>query len=314
MTAAAKKIRVVPQALPACPLCGSEESRIVLEERNDFAYAHAEWSYLNEEKIFVKQCAQCTFGYTASLPPDFFFEDILYNPPPGAPVSPGPDIPCGKEFIFRHILDLLQKFSARGFLLDIGACSGRFLYIARGKFKNLAGVENDPTAASQAAKFGIELKTGSARERIAEFREKVDIITLIDVLEHLAHPKDHIANLHATLRSGGLLYIKVPHLSGQLFKERWIARLGMRKTKMATNYVHINHFSEASLVKALERAGFEVLYAQVAPPELYRWENFHPKQWFSNLNRFAQYYFARAVRSLSPWNLGLNLEVLARKK
>lgn len=306
--------RIQLETLRACPLCTSPDSELLLEERNEFAHAHAAWSYLNEEPVRIRRCRDCGFGYTGALPPREFFEKILYAPAPGAPVVGGPDVPAGKEYIFRHVLRLLARHGAHGRLLDLGACSGRFLWHARDFFAQVSGIENDAAAATQAARHGIEIRVGSILGELPAFQGKVDVITLIDVLEHLLDPLAQLRAIHETLPAGGLLYVKVPHQWGQLWKERLIAALGVRPSKMAVNFVHINHFSEGSLRRALTSLGFELVHAEVAPPELYQWRGTRTRERLSNILRLAQYFFARLIRRLSGKNFGLNVEVLARKR
>src|SRR3989338_5777899 len=237
------KIRIHP--VERCPLCGEKGSDIVLTEHHEFAYAHAAWSYLNEEPLHLRRCHSCGFGYTGALPPKVFFEEVLYSPMPGAPPPLGADAPGGKEYIFRHILKLFARHGARGRLVDLGCSGGRFLWHARANFERAEGIENDSGAAELATRHGIQIRVGAILALLPSLKGEVDAITLIDVLEHLPDPLAHLAGARDALKAGGFLYVKVPHQWGQLRKERLIAALGMRPTRMAVNFVHINHFSEA---------------------------------------------------------------------
>ena len=306
-------LEYLPEPLLDCPLCGSKERDILFQEENKFAYAHAAWSYLNSYPVSVARCRGCSFGFTAELPPTAFFEKVLYSPPVDAPVPAEPSQASGKDFIFHGVLELLEAHGAKGCLVDLGACNGRFLWHAKAKFSPALGIENDPIASALAARHGIEIRVGGILSTIAQ-APKADIITLIDVLEHLPNPRAHLEATFHCLKPNALLYVKVPRLEGQAFKEQLLERLGFRKSKMAINYVHINHFTLNSLTQVLQKIGFRIEHAQIARPELYDWQQGGVRGWTSNIVRLGHYFFSRALFSLTKINLGLNIEVLARKK
>jgi 2-polyprenyl-3-methyl-5-hydroxy-6-metoxy-1,4-benzoquinol methylase len=305
-------MKYIPQPIDECPLCHAKYIEILFEEKNNFAHSHSEWSYLNEYPIRVARCKNCGFGFTAELPPLEFFEKVLYNPPANAPTANEPSIASGKDYIFRGIINLLSKHRASGKLIDLGACNGRFLWHAKNLFSPAIGIENDPVSSAMAARHGIVIQVGEISS-VLENTNGANVITLIDVLEHLPNPKSHLSAIYQKLEPNGLLYIKVPRLEGQAWKEQMLEKTGLRKSKMAINYVHINHFSLGSLIRSLDAVGFKVIHKQIARPELYLWQPFSIKKTFSNSARILQYYLARVIFNLTRINLGLNIEVLAQK-
>ncbi len=300
--------------LDACPLCGSKNHSVLIQEYNQFAYAHEGFSYLNQKPVQILKCSDCSFGYNRFLPEEWFFMDVLYNPPKDVIWWEHPNELGNKEYIISGILRLLTKFSASGTIVDLGASTGRFLYRIRqsGMFTKYLGIENDPNAVSMAKAVDLEIINCSLNEGLEKMSQSVDVISLIDVLEHIPYPKALLEKIFDSLPSNGLLYIKVPLQSGQYFKESMAQRLGFRKSMMGINFIHVNHFSEKSLIHVLTNLGFVVEHIHVAGPELYPKPK-NMKQRVSNLFRFSQYFAARILRSILPLNIGMNVEVLARK-
>lgn len=49
--------------------------------------------------------------------------------------------------------------------------------------------------------------------------ESFDVITLIDVLEHLPNPTKIVQSIWSLLRPNGIIVVKVPNFKGQLYKQ-----------------------------------------------------------------------------------------------
>lgn len=302
-------------AIEECPLCGGREHRVLLEESNVLRGAAFEpWTYLNARPVPLKQCRRCTFAFTGELPPRTFFEQVIYNPSEvPAPVIPT-DQPGGKEYVFDHVLALLEKHGAKGPLLDVGAGNGRFMYRARRLFDRMTGIEMSHRDGEMARSHGLDVREADVQSLLAELGDTFGTVTLIDVLEHLPNPLRQLELLKRALRPGGHLYIKVPHLYGQLVKERLRATLPGHESLLMTNFAHINHFSESSLVRALERVGFEVVHANASPSDF----NTVPKG-SSNPVRYASmglrigfFRLTEALHAFTHVNAGFHLDVLAR--
>jgi len=83
-----------------------------------------------------------------------------------------------------------------------------------------------------------------------------DVVSLFHVAEHLRAPLDLFRHVHTWLRPGGVFLIQVPNsgsLQAQLFGPRWYGFDVPR---------HLVHWSVATLRRALETSGFEVVRTQ----------------------------------------------------
>lgn len=78
----------------------------------------------------------------------------------------------------------------------------------------------------------------------ADWAGQMDIVTSFFALEHVAAPREFVAEVHRLLRVGGTFYFLVPNL--------------FANTADLVVADHVNHFSESSLRRLLTDAGFEV--------------------------------------------------------
>jgi 2-polyprenyl-3-methyl-5-hydroxy-6-metoxy-1,4-benzoquinol methylase len=77
-----------------------------------------------------------------------------------------------------------------------------------------------------------------------------DAVTMFDVIEHLVDPMDALRRIRSVLRPGGLLVVTTPNINAL---SRWA--LGTQWSILSP-LEHLYHFSDLTLGKALQRAGF----------------------------------------------------------
>jgi 2-polyprenyl-3-methyl-5-hydroxy-6-metoxy-1,4-benzoquinol methylase len=112
----------------------------------------------------------------------------------------------GKERV-NYLSNFFKKKKIRA--LDVGCSTGFFLEAAKKKNWDCEGLELNPSAADFGKKRGLKIY----EQDLSNFKtkKKYDIITLFDVLEHLADPKKIIEQAKKLLKNQGLLYVYVPN-------------------------------------------------------------------------------------------------------
>jgi SAM-dependent methyltransferase len=299
-----------------CWVCaGTELARIheAIVDLGVYRDQHPDLAAYTGETVWFRRCAACGFTQPERLPAVPRFFDRLYDQLWSAEWVQREFESGYKDLIFRTILDgLARRDAPRGRLLDIGAHAGRFMHLASVAGWQPEGIELNPrTAAFAAARTGLLVHSVNVDE-LSLSGESYGAITLIDVLEHVPYPVVLLSRVRDALEPGGCVAVKVPSGPAQRLKENIRARVrrGYR-ARLADNLVHVNHFSVASLRKALERAGFRDVSLTIGPPEIPPAAG--ARAFVSNAVRRALYRAARVVPAGVHTPLALNLLAYARR-
>lgn len=115
-------------------------------------------------------------------------------------------------YIRRQILRRIQ----RGRLLDVGCGLGLFLETMVGEFE-LYGMDLSPYAIGEAAKRlpAAQVTVGSLTDGLP-FDVVFDVVTAINIFEHLDDPAAGLDAVRARLRPGGLLVAHLPTIGNRL--------------------------------------------------------------------------------------------------
>lgn len=133
-------------------------------------------------------------------------------------------------------------------VLDIGCGFGESLGYHRNRGCDAHGVEADANILRVAERYGLNVRHGLFDARHYAPRS-FDVVTLNQVIEHVADPAQVLAGIRQVLEPGGLLVLSTPNADGwgaRLFGDRWI--------HWHAPY-HLQFFSRASMARAAEAAG-----------------------------------------------------------
>ena len=139
-------------------------------------------------------------------------------------------------------------------LLDVGCSSGSLLAVAREMGFSAAGVETAPAAAASARQAGFEVFSGRLQDAHYD-SDGFDVITLIELIEHVADPLELLHSCRQLLRPGGVALINTPNAAS------WTARVlhgrweGFSLTRLGG---HICFYSPATIRVLAARTGFNV--------------------------------------------------------
>ncbi|EPG76324.1 putative methionine biosynthesis protein MetW [Leptospira fainei serovar Hurstbridge str. BUT 6] len=169
--------------------------------------------------------------------------------------------------------DFIEKFlsSPKGNILDVGCGLGFFIKMVNNNRPGWEAVGYE--ISNQAIKFAKE-KNGlkNVHSGIVQTsnlpKEKFDIITLWDVIEHIPRPHALITYLFTLLKPGGFLFIQTPNFPVQLFKAKLKVLIsGMRPD---CHYLeakdHINDYSEKTLSMLSKQCGFSSVEFTILKP------------------------------------------------
>lgn len=162
-------------------------------------------------------------------------------------------------------------------VLDVGCALGFFIELLKKKGWDAKGVELSDDAAQYAKKeLGLEVYTGSVEE-IGFEAGSFDIVTMLDVLEHVVSPNSILKETNRILKKQGLILATVPNVSGA--EEKGIEGL--------TNFLfaegHLFNFPLHTFKRLFNINGFNIIaVTSLSIPK--RWVDYEvPKKLFSQI-------------------------------
>jgi len=300
-----------------CPLCRSEERRII---------------YTEHGVVGITRCLSCSLIYTSPRvrsPEKDFWGNIDKYYAEARLIFEGKAHHC-REPNFIEELELIGSHKPRGRLLDIGCNMGMFLYLARKRGWEVVGMEPSPSLSQLATeRFGLKVYNcfidGVPRSEYGFF----DVITISDVLEHDCDPLPFLKKVNQLLADDGIIYIKVPNAKWNLFKQKVLGFMGRRpKQGIWASCDHVVHYTHATLDRILEKSGFHIIKVTIAKPmQPPVWHEYvghyyqYPSPWFldwkRHIGRLAFYWLSwleYLLRLGSIGDLAPNIVVLSEKK
>ena len=143
---------------------------------------------------------------------------------------------------YENLLRRLERYRRDGRFLDVGCGAGFLVETASALGWRAEGLE----VSSAAAAFGRARGTAIHVGTLADLPAGVfDLVTLIEVVEHVADPVELLREAGRRLRPSGALYLTTPSwgsLSRRLLGKRW----------SAISHEHLVHFAPRTTLSGLD--------------------------------------------------------------
>jgi SAM-dependent methyltransferase len=228
------------QITQQCPLCSSTAVRF----------------YMSKNGYSIYACDACALRFVFPLPgavtvynQDYFTgarEGFGYTDYDADKI---PMIPVFEEYV-RRIMRLRPQ---GGLLFDVGAATGFFMDIAKRFGFAVSGVEIAGFAAEVARNKGLDVTTGTLADVGEQRASMYDVVTMLDVIEHVADPRAELLRVAGMLKSHGLVVINTPDAGS------WYARIMGRGWHLIVPPEHLYYFDRSNMTTLLLECGFRVI-------------------------------------------------------
>lgn len=224
-----------------CPICGQNDAMTVLKLENFQFFSD---SNINPKQVTIQEqiCSNCQAIFLNPCYTEKGFS-ILFEE---AGQSYGSTIQRPDEqYNWMDDRGLLQSGNS---ILDIGCGSGNFLVSLPDNI-NKIGVDIDQNSIDSAKEKNSDITFICSPFERLKYDEKLDVITMFHVLEHVSMPLQTLKRLHSISDKNTKLIVEVPIIENGLTND----------INGFFSVQHLTHFSRNSLKNILTLSGWSII-------------------------------------------------------
>ena len=232
-----------------CKICGKNSTHL------------CDLPSVNSKVLHIHRCDNCGFVFVGN---SITFEEL------GAAYGSQDTTQYYKEVgettarKFKTALKNFQqlKIDKNAAIIDIGTGHGDFLlFLRKSGFANLTGHEipGEETKDLDNAKILVYKDFDYNSIPSSSF----DVVTLMDVMEHVPDPRAVVAAIHRILKPGATIYFHTPCVTfvdrfmHRLQKLPGLGKIGRTWQRGRTSIFHLQNYTPASIEMLLRQGGFE---------------------------------------------------------
>jgi len=257
----------VPPAQPAtppkprllfesCPLCADKRFAAL---RTADCSRHPLYRPVVAPVMNWMRCEACGHVFTDGYYSPEVAAEIFQRTNPGQ--QPGANFEQNRMMSAR-IVERVARHVSEGRWLDVGFGNGSLLFTAQEWGFEPMGLDLRLSSVEALQRLGVEARC----DDLAMLDEpgRFAVISLADVLEHMAYPKDGLVAAHRLLRPDGILFVSMPNYDCMA----WRLLDASNANPYWGELEHFHNFSRARLCAFLKEQGFEPVHYAVS--ERYR--------------------------------------------
>ena len=200
-------------------------------------------------------CLRCGLVFRSPMPSGEIVQEFYRES-----ASSNVEVEVQRADPYKGFLEKLETLKPRhGKLLDIGCGYGNFVRMARGYGWDPYGIELSREACGYIREmYGLPVYSQDLRD-VRFPSAYFDVVTMWNVLDHLADPLGHLREVRRVIKADGVLFVRVPNFPfqcttyriGRMIEECVHAEVARR-----ISVFHLYCFTRDSLEKILNKAGF----------------------------------------------------------
>ena len=232
------------KSAPKCWVCGANTLHLVKESAFDKELSSSDFS-ITDSKYgktgSIYKCSACGFMQCSEMTEIIQFYEQLED-------SEYEETRYPRSKQAEKIINDVKKYRSKGRLLDVGAGSGILVEQAQKMGFDSLGLEPSKWLSKMAVAHGINVKNKVLP--IESLSSSMDVVTLIDVIEHVPNPNEIFLQIGEVMRKEAIGVVVTPDCSSLMAKllgwKWWHYRIA-----------HIGYFNEKTLRISLKSAGLE---------------------------------------------------------
>ncbi len=230
-----------------CWLCSSKELEVVKHSsltKKDLSsklFAITDSAYGKTLEIY--RCSSCGFMQCSSVDEVLGYYEMLQD-------EQYEDTRKPRSLQMKKILEIIKKHKDGGKLLDVGAGSGVLVEQALTMDYDAEGIEPSEWLTKKAHDRKLPVHEGTLNN--LKTKELYDIVTIIDVIEHVTSPLNLLTSVYNLVASDGIIVIVTPDVGSLVAKllswKWWHYRVA-----------HVGYFNKNTLNYAFDKTGFKLI-------------------------------------------------------
>lgn len=235
------------ERLEQCPICNKEDFKNLMVVKDNL---------VSKESFVIVQCKNCGFRFTNPRPDEasigrYYESETYISHTNNSGGITDKAYKLVRTYTLKQKVDLVNRFAAKGEILDYGCGTGNFLAACQENGWNVNGYEPNILAREQAQ---IMINKPISDSNLNDFSDSYfEVITLWHVLEHVHTLNETFKKLTQLLKLEGIIVIAVPNADSydaQTYQENWAAYDVPR---------HLYHFNQATMKRFFKKHKLELL-------------------------------------------------------
>jgi len=206
----------------------------------------------------VVRCLECELVFRVFLPENKIISWTYKSQLSNSPDYPA-DLSPGRVAILTECANCISRFRNLNRILDVGAGTGFFLKICKEKRWGVWGVEKNIHLVEIADReHDIKIKNGNYED--TNFPENFfDVVSFLNVIEHLSDPLAALKKAYYLLRPGGGILLRFPNASFHVplyILSRKISKLPGKIKFNKSSVIYHYAYSNKTIKRCLTNIGF----------------------------------------------------------